>query len=104
MFPALQREEPSLSWSKEPVDVVGCAAVWFVYHHFWFLDVSIGGLPLHAVCQMLILALVPAALLPGLLATGASKDLVNQQLLLQVGLPSLCCSSSKVLVFVAPLV
>lgn len=58
--------------------------MWFVYHHFWFLDIAIGGVPLQVLCQLLLLALLPAALLPGLIATGAHKDFINQQMLLQV--------------------
>lgn len=62
------------------------AAVWFVYHHFWFLDIAIGGVPLQVLCQLLLVALIPAALLPGLIATGAHKDFINHQMLIQVPL------------------
>ena len=33
---------------------------------------------------MLLVALVPAVLLPGMIATGVSKDYINQQMLAQV--------------------
>lgn len=61
-----------------------CAAIWFVVHHFWFLDVKVGGLPVRGLCQLLLAALAPAVLLPGLIRSGASKTLVNTLMLLQV--------------------
>ena len=46
---------------------------WFVWHHFWFLDVQLGPLHLRAVCCLVVGAMLPAALLPGLLYSGALR-------------------------------
>jgi hypothetical protein len=64
--------------------VLCCAAIWFVVHHFWFLDVRVGGLPVRLLCRLLLAALTPAVLLPGLIRSGASKSLVSTLMLLQV--------------------
>ena len=55
-------------------------------HHFWFLDVRVGGLPVRLLCRLLLAALTPAVLLPGLIRSGASKALVSTLMLLQVTL------------------
>ncbi|KAJ9506464.1 hypothetical protein QJQ45_019460, partial [Haematococcus lacustris] len=48
--------------------------VWFVYHHFWFLDIRLGGpgsWHLHTLCKLALAALLPALMLPGLVHAGA---------------------------------
>ncbi len=47
------------------------AGGWFLWQHFWFLEVSLGGMPLKNVCVLVLAAMLPAALLPGLLYSGA---------------------------------
>lgn len=66
------------------------AAIWFVVHHFWFLDVKVGGLPVRLLCRLLLAALAPAVLLPGLIRSGASKALVSTLMLLQVRCICIC--------------
>lgn len=46
------------------------AGGWFVWHHFWFLEVSLAGVPLRTVCGLVVAGMVPATLLPGLLYAG----------------------------------
>jgi hypothetical protein len=46
-------------------------AAWFVWHHFWFLDVRVGGLHVRALCALALAAALPAAALPGAVAAGA---------------------------------
>uniref|UniRef100_A0A7S0WJN6 Uncharacterized protein n=1 Tax=Pyramimonas obovata TaxID=1411642 RepID=A0A7S0WJN6_9CHLO len=56
---------------------VGGAALsfaWFLSHHFWFLDVTFGGLPLAALCRLLLLLL--ALLLLTLALSSSSGCLV----------------------------
>ena len=57
----------------DTAELLGCcrAAIWFVVHHFWFLDVRVGGLPVRLLCRLLLAALTPAVLLPGLIRSGA---------------------------------
>lgn len=42
-----------------------------MWHHFWFLDIQLGGLPLRWLCVVVVVAMLPAALAPGLLYSGA---------------------------------
>ncbi len=42
-----------------------CTAGWFLWHHFWFLDVVLDGMHLRVVCGLVFLALVPAFGIPG---------------------------------------
>jgi hypothetical protein len=58
--------------------------VWFVYHHFWFLHTSVAGMPLQTVCKLVLAAMVPAALLPGLVRSGGSRLHVAVLLVTQV--------------------
>ena len=55
-----------------------------MYHHFWFLDVWVGGLPVWGLCQLLLAALAPAVLLPGVIRSGASKTVISWIMLIQV--------------------
>lgn len=52
--------------------VVGALATgaWFMWHHFGFLEIAVGGLPLRALCALVLAAMVPATLLPGLQHAG----------------------------------
>jgi len=86
------------TWNAEHGDAMAdidkqpcLAAIWFVVHHFWFLDVQVGGLPVRALCQLLLAALASAVLLPGLIRSAAPKNLISALMLLQVGLAS--CSA-----------
>jgi len=55
-----------------------------VYHHFWFLQTSVAGMPLQTVCKLVLAAMVPAALLPGLVRSGGSRSHVAVLLITQV--------------------
>jgi hypothetical protein len=46
------------------------AGGWFVWHHFWFLDITLDGWHLRTLCVLVVAAMLPAALLPGLLYSG----------------------------------
>ncbi|MEW5314894.1 MAG: hypothetical protein WDW38_006356 [Sanguina aurantia] len=69
--------------------------VWFVSHHFGFLDIMLGpSLHLHDLCKLVMAALVPALLVPGLVFAGASPGAVGALLMLQA---SLLCVMEEVL-------
>jgi hypothetical protein len=46
------------------------AGGWFVWHHFWFLDITLDSWHLRTLCALVVAAMLPAALLPGLLYSG----------------------------------
>ena len=52
--------------------VVGALATgaWFMWHHFAFLEIAVGGLSLRALCVLVLAAMVPATVLPGLQHAG----------------------------------
>lgn len=75
-----------------------CAGVWFVYHHFWFLETSVSGMPLQMLCKLALAAMLPAALLPGLVRSGGSKLHLGILLVVQVCpavVPSNCIDKVK---------
>ena len=66
--------------------MVGAVATgsWFVWHHFWFLDILVGNTELRMLCKLLLVALVPAILVPGLVVARAPKLVIGALLMLQV--------------------
>ncbi len=68
-------------------------AGWFVSHHFWFLDILVGGTTLQLLCKLLLAALVPAVLVPGLAAARAPRLAIGALLMLQASL--LCVLEEK---------
>lgn len=66
--------------------VAGAAATggWFVWHHFWFLEILVGNTELRLLCKLLLVALVPAILVPGLVVARAPKLVIGALLMLQV--------------------
>lgn len=60
------------------------SAAWFVHHHFWFLEVLLERMALLTICKLLLAAIVPATLLPGLVLAGASKAAIGVLLVAQV--------------------
>ena len=44
-----------------------------MHHHFWFLETAVSGMPLQTLCKLALAAVLPAALLPGLVRSGGSK-------------------------------
>ena len=41
-----------------------------MWHHFWFLDITLDSWHLRTLCTLVVAAMLPAALLPGLLYSG----------------------------------
>uniref|UniRef100_A0A061QRP1 Nef1-like protein n=1 Tax=Tetraselmis sp. GSL018 TaxID=582737 RepID=A0A061QRP1_9CHLO len=59
----------------------GIAGLWFVGHHFWFLDVRVGEWwSVQRVCALLLAYTAPTVLLPGLLLSGAPRWLCGASL------------------------
>ncbi|KXZ48748.1 hypothetical protein GPECTOR_25g332 [Gonium pectorale] len=67
------------------VFVVGAflSCLWFVRHHFWFLEIDVSGMRLHTICKLAVAALVPALTVPGLVVARASSALVGALLVAQ---------------------
>lgn len=61
-------------------------AGWFVHHHFWFLDIRVGFVHLHTMCQLALAALLPAVVVPGLLLAGVGRQWVGLLMLVQAEL------------------
>eukprot|EP00887_Chlorella_sp_A99_P005591 scaffold1.g5591.t1 len=62
---------------------------WFVWHHFWFLDIYLGGMHLRTVCYLVLAAMAASALVPGLAyaeGRGLAGALLAPALLAQAGL------------------
>lgn len=54
-----------------------------MWHHFWFLDISLAGMSLRTLCTLALLAMLPALLLPGLILTGTRGRLLAPMLFCQ---------------------
>ena len=65
-------------------------ALWFVHHHYWFLNIQIQTHGLRFLCQVILAALLPATLLPGLVISRGSRSLVGTLMLAQVRCAVLC--------------
>ncbi len=65
--------------------------VWFLHQHYWFLNIEIQTHGLRFLCQVILAALLPATLLPGLIIGRGSGALVSLLMLAQVG-AVLCCA------------
>ena len=61
------------------------AGLWFLHHHYWFLNIQVQMHGLRFLCQVILAALLPATLLPGLVMGQGSKSLVGALMLGQVG-------------------
>lgn len=59
--------------------------LWFLHHHYWFLNIQVQAHGLRFLCQVILAALIPATLLPGLVMGQGSKSLVGLLMLGQVG-------------------
>ena len=59
-------------------------AVWFLHHHYWFLNIQIQTHGLRFLCQGILVGLLPATLLPGLVMRPGSRGLVPLLMLAQV--------------------
>lgn len=68
--------------------------LWFIYHHFWFLDIYVGHNHLHTMCKLALAAFVPALLVPGMVFVRASKVAISALLVLQA---VLVCSLEELL-------
>lgn len=78
----------SRSFRDYIIFIVGALATggWFMWHHFWFLDVQLDGMPVRALCMLLFAAMAPAIIAPGLVAAGARGRPVEVLLLAQAAL------------------
>ncbi len=70
-----------------------CAGVWFIWHHFWFLDIVMAGMHLQTVCMLVGGAMLPALLVPGLLAAGTPRGMIGVLMTAQVRASSCYCMS-----------
>ncbi|KAL3133255.1 hypothetical protein ABBQ38_007137 [Trebouxia sp. C0009 RCD-2024] len=61
-------------------------AVWFLHHHYWFLNIQVQTHGLRFLCQVIVAALLPATLLPGLIMGRGSRSLVGLLMVGQAGL------------------
>lgn len=59
-------------------------AVWFLHHHYWFLNIQIQTHGLRFLCQVILAGLLPATLLPGLVMRPGLQSLVGPFMLGQV--------------------
>lgn len=77
------------------VFIVGAlgTAGWFIWKHFWHLDVHLDGMPLRTLCVLLAIGMVPAFCLPGLILSGSRGKVVTLFLLVQAGL--LCVAEER---------
>lgn len=53
------------------------SAAWFILHNFWFLDVSLGGMPIKTICGLLLGSLVLALAVPGVTLLPRASFLVG---------------------------
>jgi hypothetical protein len=49
-------------------------AGWFLWHHFWFLDIELDGMHLRTVCGLIFLAMIPAFAIPGLCLSSSKSN------------------------------
>ena len=66
-------------------------ALWFLHHHYWFLSIQVQTHGLRFLCQVILAALLPATLLPGLVIGRGSKPLMGLLMVAQVR-AVLCCA------------
>jgi len=62
------------------------ASVWFVHHHFWFLEIELGGLSVRDLCKLMLGMLLPALTVPGLVISNSSHHLVSLLLSVQAAM------------------
>lgn len=51
---------------------------WLIFHHFWFLDISVGFLSLRTICQLIIATTAVSLMIPGLIIA-ETYDLVAKR-------------------------
>ena len=75
----------SFSLLEYAVSVAGgvCTAAWFLWEHYWFLDVAVGGMSMRAVCRLALCAGTVSAAIPGIVVHGVHKAANNALLLVQ---------------------
>lgn len=57
---------------------------WFVRHNYGFLDIALAGLPLAALCNVILISWLPAMLLPVLVRAQVHRSYIGGLMLLQV--------------------
>ncbi|WPT14438.1 hypothetical protein PSENEW3_00000568 [Picochlorum sp. SENEW3] len=64
-----------------------CTCAWFLWQHFWFLDIKLDGMSLKVICSLIFAAMIPAVVVPGLLMAklpGSGPLLVMQAVILAI--------------------
>ena len=60
---------------------------WFLWQHFWFLDIDMDGMRLKTICWLIFIAAIPAILVPGLVMSklpGSGALLLLQSIVLAI--------------------
>lgn len=58
---------------------------WFMRHNYSFLEISLQGVPLASLCNVVLIGWMPAMLLPVMVRARVQKSFIGGLLLLQVG-------------------
>ena len=69
--------------------VVGglCTCAWFLWQHFWLLDINLDGMSLRVICGLIFAGMIPAVVVPGLLMAklpGSGPLLIMQAVILAI--------------------
>jgi hypothetical protein len=63
------------------------SGAWFLWQHFWFLDIELDGFSLRTMCILIFVSMVPALLIPGLIMAklpGTSPLIIMQAVIIAV--------------------
>ena len=63
---------------------------WLLWHHFWFLEITVGSISLHIICQLIGVSGVVALVVPGLLLTDSFDTLTTRGLEAFLCLQAIC--------------
>lgn len=84
-----QQRQWSRHLSTHPTAPSPSAGLWFLWHHFFFLDIWLGHMHLKLLCGLIGAAMLPALLLPGLVhgrhGVHHARQLVGGLMVVQVG-------------------
>ena len=60
----------------------------FLHSNFWFLDIDLDGVHVHTLCKLIVIAVLPSLLIPGLIRLQVKPAFCSIALLTQAGLLS----------------